>query len=286
MPSAGELLRNEREKRGRSLAEVAEQTRITRKYLDALEVDDVKSLPGEFFYKAFIRQYALALELDEATTARILNAAIPMNEPDPLPVLKEVYEKAQNGASTRWRPSTAVAIGALLLVLAGGSALYALWQRYQTQSEAGTATVLHPSTSPQATTESPGPAPQPQPQAAEPVAAPAPTTAAAPEPAAETPTTPIVEISSTEPAWIQLSSEGKAVFTGIIDPSQPRQFEIATTAKLLTGNAGGLEIRYNGKPVGPIGPKGQVRTVLFGPEGAQVAGAKPKAAAPDNAAQQ
>jgi len=29
------------------------------------------------------------------------------------------------------------------------------------------------------------------------------------------------------------------------------------------GNAGGLEIQWNGKSIGPVGPRGQVRTVRF-----------------------
>ena len=34
---------------------------------------------------------------------------------------------------------------------------------------------------------------------------------------------------------------------------------------MLVGNAGGVEISLNGKPIGPIGPRGQVRVVEFTP---------------------
>lgn len=46
MPSAGELLRNERVKRNRSLSEIAEVTCISKRYLEAIEVDRVQDLPG------------------------------------------------------------------------------------------------------------------------------------------------------------------------------------------------------------------------------------------------
>ena len=35
-------------------------------------------------------------------------------------------------------------------------------------------------------------------------------------------------------------------------------------------NAGGLEIQWNGKTIGPVGPRGQVRVVVFTPENFQI----------------
>jgi hypothetical protein len=34
---------------------------------------------------------------------------------------------------------------------------------------------------------------------------------------------------------------------------------------MKVGNAGGLEVRLNGKAIGPLGARGQVREVLFTP---------------------
>ena len=39
---------------------------------------------------------------------------------------------------------------------------------------------------------------------------------------------------------------------------------------LLIGNAGGLEISLNGKPIGPVGPRGQIRIVELTPAGFQI----------------
>ena len=39
---------------------------------------------------------------------------------------------------------------------------------------------------------------------------------------------------------------------------------------LRLGNAGGVTITLNGKPIGPVGPKGQVRTLQFTSGGFQI----------------
>jgi len=54
----GEKLRQAREERGISINEVAEQTRISAQYLQAIENDDYKPLPGGIFNKGFLKSYA------------------------------------------------------------------------------------------------------------------------------------------------------------------------------------------------------------------------------------
>ncbi len=293
MMSAGQLLQSERLKRNRSLAEIASETCISTRYLEAIERDDVRELPGDFFYKAFLRQYAKSLDLDRATTDRIVASAVPTEEIDPLPVLNEVYTKANEPTSSRWSPSTAVAVGALVLVLAGGSGLYAWWQKVQNQQEAAA----------EAAAAQSGPPLAEQPQQQQPQQLPAQQTpvpqesAAATPPAASDPavppsgatTTPVsepagtvgsgniaLELVATEPTWVQLSSGGKTLYIGILQPSQSRQFAVTENAKLLTGNAGALDVRMNGRPVGSLGPKGQVRTVYFSNDSFQIAPPRPK----------
>ena len=61
----GEKLRQAREERGISLSEVAEQTRISSLYLESIENDDYKPLPGGIFNKGFVKSYARFIGLDE-----------------------------------------------------------------------------------------------------------------------------------------------------------------------------------------------------------------------------
>src|SRR5216683_1868756 len=64
MASFGENLRRERELRGIDLREMAEATKISIRFLQALEQDRVDILPGGIFPRAFVRQYAKYLGLD------------------------------------------------------------------------------------------------------------------------------------------------------------------------------------------------------------------------------
>jgi cytoskeleton protein RodZ len=58
MATFGERLRSEREARGIGLEEIAAATKISARYLDALERDDFEHLPGDVFTKGFVRAYA------------------------------------------------------------------------------------------------------------------------------------------------------------------------------------------------------------------------------------
>jgi cytoskeletal protein RodZ len=61
----GEKLRLAREARGIALREISEQTRISMRYLEAIEGDDYKRLPGGIFNRSFIRAYAKFIGYDE-----------------------------------------------------------------------------------------------------------------------------------------------------------------------------------------------------------------------------
>jgi transcriptional regulator with XRE-family HTH domain len=64
----GEFLRRERELRHISLDDVAERTKISRRYLEAIEEGEYDRLPGETFVRGFIRSYAQSVGLDPADT--------------------------------------------------------------------------------------------------------------------------------------------------------------------------------------------------------------------------
>lgn len=61
----GEKLRQAREARGITLSEVAEQTRISGLYIESIENDDYRSLPGGIFNKGFVKSFAKYVGLDE-----------------------------------------------------------------------------------------------------------------------------------------------------------------------------------------------------------------------------
>ena len=67
MSSFGEVLKRERELREISLREISEATKISLRYLEALERDDFKYLPGGVFNKGFVRAYAQFIGVDPET---------------------------------------------------------------------------------------------------------------------------------------------------------------------------------------------------------------------------
>src|SRR5439155_841481 len=70
MASFGENLRRERELRGVDLREIANATKISVRFLQALEQDRVDVLPGGIFPRSFVRQYAKYLGLVPDLTAK------------------------------------------------------------------------------------------------------------------------------------------------------------------------------------------------------------------------
>ena len=67
MSSFGEVLKRERELREISLREISEATKISLRYLEALERDDFRYLPGGVFNKGFVRAYAQFIGVDPET---------------------------------------------------------------------------------------------------------------------------------------------------------------------------------------------------------------------------
>lgn len=61
----GEQLRLAREERGIPLREISDQTRISVHYLEAIESNDYKRLPGGIFNRSFVKAYARSIGYDE-----------------------------------------------------------------------------------------------------------------------------------------------------------------------------------------------------------------------------
>ena len=69
------------------------------------------------------------------------------------------------------------------------------------------------------------------------------------------------EIRVTEPTWVYAVADGKEVFGKLLGKDDTRQIDFAEKALVRVGNAGGVEIRVDGKPIGPLGPRGKIRAV-------------------------
>jgi hypothetical protein len=90
-----------------------------------------------------------------------------------------------------------------------------------------------------------------------------------------------VEITADEAVWMLARADGKYAFSATMEAHTTRTVEGLKEVTLRLGNAGGVTILLNGKPIGPAGPKGQVRTIQFTSGGFQIVlPAKPPAAPP------
>lgn len=73
-----------------------------------------------------------------------------------------------------------------------------------------------------------------------------------------------IELQARDPCWVSITNvEGKHLFIGVLQANESRSLDLTTGAVLRTGNAGGLEVRFNGKDIGELGPTGKIRDVEF-----------------------
>ena len=62
----------------------------------------------------------------------------------------------------------------------------------------------------------------------------------------------------TAPSWIEISADGEKVFGGMMTAGESRTFEARKTFRLTLGNAGGVRVSVDGRPLAPLGRSGQV----------------------------
>ena len=70
-------LRRVRQKKGISLEEIAESTKISIRFLRAIEDEEFEKLPGGIFNTSYLRQYAAAIGFEEARLLAYYNRRLP-----------------------------------------------------------------------------------------------------------------------------------------------------------------------------------------------------------------
>lgn len=82
MKKLAELLKDEREKKGLSLQEIAQSLKINVKILKAIEENNVDQLPAKTFLRGFVRSYAQYLRLDLTETMNLFQEEFGPSKPD------------------------------------------------------------------------------------------------------------------------------------------------------------------------------------------------------------
>jgi hypothetical protein len=79
-----------------------------------------------------------------------------------------------------------------------------------------------------------------------------------------------LSVAATEDVWVRITIDGKVRLERVLAKGEVTRQAGNESARMLVGNAGGLDIRYNGSAIGQVGPRGQVRTIEFGPDAFRV----------------
>jgi cytoskeletal protein RodZ len=243
--SVGEALRSERLRQGLQVSEIAAAIKIRPDYIEAIEAGNFVLLPAGAYRKNFVRQYAHALGLNEETTL----ASFQEEHQEPLVALP---------APVPSRPHHGLRMAGALAAL---SASFFIYHKVvsETSSESH---VAKPAGSPHLADVTP---PHPEPAVTRPAVSQG--EAARTDPRSDSGRPVRVALSATEKVWISVRCDGAEAFTGTLEGAEVKRFEASSQMTLLVGNAGGLSIELNERPVAPLGAHGQIELVEFTPGG-------------------
>ncbi|WP_288456194.1 RodZ domain-containing protein [uncultured Sphingomonas sp.] len=115
--TVGARLRAAREAQGLSVAEVAARTRVTQRFLEALENDRLDLLPSPTYASGFARAYARAVGLDPADVGRDIRGELARGA---MPIRQHHIEEIADPARGPSRGVVIVAAGLALAVLVLG----------------------------------------------------------------------------------------------------------------------------------------------------------------------
>ena len=231
--SFGEWLRRQREMREISLRDIADRTKISLRYLEAMEADRFDILPAPLFAKGFLREYAryVGLSPDEVVN-HYLSVQAPQEgaEERKAEETRPGRERARKTRGWTWGLFLLLA-GALLLALV---ALFAWWGQKRRDDTA---------------TQQPPP----------PIAAPPSVTPKASTPPPAAPSAPLeVSLDFTENCWVEAVIDGKNRLSELRVQGESLQLEAKERIVLTLGNAGAVEIQVNSLPLELGKKKGEV----------------------------
>lgn len=273
MGSFGDRLRREREMRSITLDEIAESTKIARRHLESLEKEDFDSLPGGIFNRGFVRSYARYLGIDEDQAVADYSAAAA----EPQPQTEDKFPLDVTAPDPKLNPRRST-LPLLLALLALVAVLAIFWAR--TRSRSG-----ETQESASASTPSPNRLPSPSPSAGSPESS-SQASASSGQAAVSTPSvspevqpaaSPVasqapersfsVLIVAKEDSWVSVTADGKTVLSRVLNIGEQQTFRAGRKIVLTTGNAGGVDVSFNGKTVGTIGNESERRVLTFTPGG-------------------
>jgi cytoskeleton protein RodZ len=237
----GEKLRAAREARGISIRDVAEQTRIAPMYIECIENDNYKPLPGGIFNKGFVKSYARFIGMDENEALQDYSRLLSQTESS-APPLEEFRsyrpEVLTDDRASQSSLATIVIAGVILAIMTFGIYMIVNWLR--SEPSAPTA-ATNTNTSNQTAAQ--------QPDAA--------------TPAPDVPTMQNLRVefrTASEPISLSANSDGRNS-VNTVTPSAPQIFEPRQSLRLSYAKAlaPSAQLFINGKqivlPTAPANPR-------------------------------
>lgn len=258
----GRTLREARERLGLSVADVAQQTKLAPRQIEALEADDFQHLPEMTFVRGFVRSYAKVLHLDAGT----LLAALPQQPEPSVPLVPSSVEVPFPNPLSPQRQNL-ILLGAALL-LAVVVVAFAVWH-FTTPTlpeKSETATVETPVTlpaevqvlpaSPVAETVAMASA-VPAVSAVQPAKVAAQSAVPVTTPAAAQPAKPLpqagagaLRLAFDQESWTEIrDKEGKLISSQINPPGSELRLDGRAPLSLVVGHASSARLYYKGKQV-------------------------------------
>lgn len=274
----GSKLREARERRGVSVRDIANATKISAAALDALERNDISKLPGGIFSRAFVRSYAVEVGLDPETTIHEFIAAFPN---DSVTVGHPASNDVEDFDATESHRRIARTVARLLAISIPVAALVLYFGSAGRRAVPTVEPVPAPATSVPAAPVSAPPevAPpalaRPEPPAAdravpppEPVPRPTPAIGSlpaatnAPADAADLLT---VGLSVRTPCVVSAVVDGRKAIDQVLRPGDRRTIEVRREIVLTVGDAAAVVMTLNGSDARPLGKAGEVVTARMNP---------------------
>lgn len=255
MGTFGQALRDAREDLGVSLAEAERETRINRRYLDALEKEDASAMPAAVYTRGFIRTYAQYLGLDPEG---MLDLYGPQKAIQDSVQIRPIPAEINAPRSIPFRPAVVLAgliVASLLVVYLWGQ--YTSFQQNLDRIDA--APTSRAPTAGLAVARTPSPSPVATPAVALAGSSPSPATSpVAPERGL------IVDARVTDRTWMEVWVDGQSVMAETVQSGFSRTFTGEQQVRMRVGNAAGVQVIVNGQTQGPLGVRGQAVDAIWG----------------------
>ena len=235
MASLGQDLKRERELRGISLKEISSSTKISLRFLEALEEDRLDIIPGNFFIKAILRSYAKFIGLEEDYVLnKFYEASLELEQSQES---KQIKRKTRPGIKKNIKKL--IYIVAMIIILF--MFLFLLYHLFFLKKQASPA-IEEPKASTRLQEENELP-----PSRTEPLA----------ELLTEEESLTI-EISFVEETWLQVWADSVLKVDGLKQPGEIIMIKANEELLIHTGNAGGITYILNNKQGKKLGPRGSV----------------------------